>query len=63
VPEPIDPQEDAFMEASAAMLGLTITAAHKPAIVENLRLIRGHLANVLSFEMPDREEPAPVYEP
>ena len=63
MPDAIDPREDAFMEASAALLGLTITAAHKPAILDNLNLLRGHIANVLGFDLPEREEPAPVYRP
>ena len=61
MPDPIDPREDAFMETSAALLGLQITEEHKPAIVENLRLIRGHIANLMAFEIPEREEPAPVF--
>ena len=49
------------MEASAALLGLKITETHKPAIIENLKMIRIHIAKVMEFDMPDREEPAPVY--
>ncbi len=52
---------DAFMDASARMLGLPIDPAWKAAIRENLTVIVKHADKVANFPLPDEAEPAPLF--
>jgi len=52
---------DAFIDASAAALGLPLDPAWKPGIRANLEVTL-KLANVVAaFDLPDEIEPAPVF--
>lgn len=51
---------DAYIAASAQLLGLPIDAAWKPTVRDNLRVIFMHAEKVEDFPLPDEAEPAPV---
>jgi hypothetical protein len=56
-----DAESDAFMDASAVMLGLTIEPAWRDSVRGNLALVFRMGAVVGQFELPDEAEPAPVF--
>ena len=56
-----DAETDAFMDASAAALGLTIRPEWREAVRANLAVTFRMAALVLDFELPDEAEPAPVF--
>jgi hypothetical protein len=51
----------AWLDASAPILGLTIEAAYREAILANLRVIIRQAALVDGFMLDDREEPAAIF--
>ena len=53
---------DAYAEASAKVLGLSIRADWKPAVATNLETIFKMAAPVENFELPEDIEPAPIFE-
>jgi len=56
-----DADLDAFIDASAVVLGLTIAPQWRAAVRANLA-ITFRLGSVLAeFELPDEAEPAPVF--
>ena len=59
--ETFDPE--AYVDAAAQLLGLTIDPAHRPGVVLNLRRIAEMAALVMEFPLPEETEPAPVYQP
>jgi hypothetical protein len=52
---------DAFIDASAAVLGLTIAPEWRAAVRANLAVTFRLGAVVEEFELPDEAEPAPVF--
>jgi len=52
---------DAFVAASARVLGLELDPAWRDSVAFNLRLILRHAALVDEFALPDDAEPAPVF--
>ncbi len=56
-----DAETDAFMDASAAALGLAIQPEWREAVRTNLAVTFRMAALVLDFELPDEAEPAPVF--
>ncbi len=52
---------DAFIDAGAGLLKLTIDPAWKPAIRANLETTLRLAALVTAYELPDNVELAPVY--
>jgi hypothetical protein len=57
-----DDTVDRLVDASAAVLGITIEPAWKPGIKANLQVTLKLAALVAEFELPDEAEPAPVFE-
>ena len=53
----------AYVDAAAALIGLTLDPAHRPGVVLNLERIAQMAALVMEFPLPDETEPAPVYGP
>lgn len=56
-----DPLES-YIDAAAAVLGLPIEPAWKPAVRENLDVSLKMARMVQEFPLPDEIEPASVYE-
>ncbi|HXC26349.1 MAG TPA: DUF4089 domain-containing protein [Stellaceae bacterium] len=54
---------EAYVDAAAALVGLTIDPAHRPGVVLNLQRIAEMAALFTDFPLPDDIEPAPVYTP
>ena len=52
---------DAYIEASAAVLGLTIAPEWRAAVRANLATTFRLGSVVEEFELPDEAEPAPVF--
>jgi hypothetical protein len=52
---------DAFIDASAVVLGLTIRPEWRAAVRDNLAFTFRAGALVREFELPDEAEPAPVF--
>jgi hypothetical protein len=59
--QPFD--SEAYVDAAAALIGLTIDPAHRPGVVVNLERIAQMAALVMEFPQPDEAEPAPVFRP
>jgi hypothetical protein len=56
-----DADLEAFMDASAALLGLEIEPAWRDAVRANLAMTFRLGRLVGEFELPDEAEPAPVF--
>ena len=56
-----DADLDAFVAASASVLGLAIEPEWRAAVRANLTVVFGMAALVAEFELPDEAEPAPVF--
>jgi hypothetical protein len=54
---------EAYVDAAAALIGLSIDPAHRAGVVLNLERIAEMAAMVMEFPLPDETEPAPVFEP
>jgi hypothetical protein len=54
---------EAYVDAAAAAVGLTLDDAHRPGVVLNLERIAAMAALFMDFPLPDETEPASVYEP
>jgi hypothetical protein len=52
---------EAFVDASAQVLGLTIQPAWRASVCANLAFTFNTAALVADFELPDEAEPAPVF--
>jgi hypothetical protein len=52
---------DAFIDASAVVLGLTIAPEWRAAVRANLAVTFRFAAAVGDFALPDEAEPAPVF--
>lgn len=51
-----------YADASAVALALQIEPAWRDGVVEQLTILFANADLVAAFELPDDEEPAPVYE-
>jgi hypothetical protein len=58
---PNDDDLDAFIDASAAVLGLTVAPEWRAAVRANLGVTFRLAGVVAEFELPDDAEPAPVF--
>jgi hypothetical protein len=56
-----DAELDAFMDASAVVLGLTIAPEWRDAVRANLAVTFRMGALVGEFDLPDEADPAPVF--
>jgi hypothetical protein len=56
-----DQDLDAYMNASAAVLGISIDPAWRDAVRANLAASLRMAAQVLEFPLPDEADPAPVF--
>lgn len=52
---------EAYMTTAAGMLGLTIDAAWKPGVIDNLKRSRQIAQAFLGEALSDETEPAPVF--
>lgn len=61
---PADPVAiEAFIDAAAAMNGLTIDSAHRERVKIHLAAVTNAAKAVLAFEVEDDAEPASVFRP
>ena len=59
-----DPDDiDAWLDANAALLGLTIEPEWRGSIKLHLRITRDLARRVLDFSIADETDPAPVFRP
>ncbi|WP_341911221.1 DUF4089 domain-containing protein [Ferrovibrio terrae] len=54
---------EAFLDATAAAMNLSIDPAWRPAVLDNLVRSRQIAQAVLNFPLPDEVEPASVFKP
>lgn len=54
---------EAYVDQTAALLGLRIPPEIRASVIENFEQIVAIAQPVLDFEMPDSLEPAPTFEP
>ena len=54
---------EAYVDATARLIGLTLNPAHRPGVVVNLGRIAAMAALVMEFPLPGDTEPAPVFTP
>lgn len=54
---------EAYLEATAAAMNITIAPDWKPAVLDNLIRSRQIAQAVLNFPLPDTIEPASVFKP
>lgn len=52
---------DAWLDANAMLLGLTVAPEWRDAVRLHLSITRDHARRVMAFPLPDDAEPAPVY--
>lgn len=61
---PADPAAlDAFIDAGAALSGLTLDPAYRQGVKIHLNAVTNAAKIVLAFEPEDDAEPAPVFKP
>jgi hypothetical protein len=61
---PADPAAlDAFIEAGAALSGLTVDPAYRAGVKIHLNAVTNAAKAVLAFEVKDDAEPGPVFRP
>jgi Protein of unknown function (DUF4089) len=56
-------QLDAYVEAAAHLLELSLLPTWKASVATNLQTILGLSATFAAFPLPDDAEPAPVFVP
>jgi hypothetical protein len=56
-----DNELDAWMDANAALLGLTVAPEWRDAVRMHLRITLDHALRVMEFALPDDADPAPVF--
>lgn len=52
---------DAWLDANAALLGITVAAEWRETVLLHLRITRDMARQVMEFPLPDEAEPAPVF--
>ena len=61
---PSDPAAlDAFIDAGAALCGLTVEPAYRTGVKVHLGAVTNAAKAVLAFEIEDEAEPGPVFRP
>ncbi|MEQ8968306.1 MAG: DUF4089 domain-containing protein [Azospirillaceae bacterium] len=58
-----DLDADAWLDASAAVLGLTVRPEDRDAVLANLRILAGMAATLETAEIDDRSQSATVFRP
>jgi hypothetical protein len=56
-----DAEIDAWIDASAALLGIPVRPEWHAAIRQHLTITLGHANTVMAFKLPDDAEPAAVF--
>nr|WP_294507719.1 DUF4089 domain-containing protein [uncultured Rhodopila sp.] len=56
-----DPALDAWIDAGTAALGIVVKPEWRQAIRMHLAISLGHAETVLTAELPDHLDPAPVF--
>ncbi len=56
-----DEDLDAWLNANAALLGITVASEWRDSIRLHLRITRDFAQSVLAFPLPDEADPAPVF--
>ena len=56
-----DRELDAWLDANATLLGLTVAPEWRAAVLMHLRITLDHALRVMEFVLPDDAEPAPVF--
>jgi hypothetical protein len=51
----------AWLDANAALLGIQVAPEWRDSVRLHLLITRDHAQRVMSFELPDDAEPAPVF--
>jgi hypothetical protein len=59
--QPLRPDIEALVDASAAAIGLPIAAAHRPGVLLHFERIADMAQSVMEFPLADDIEPAPVF--
>ncbi len=54
---------EAYVDAVAELVGLTLDPAHRPGVILNVERIAQMAALVMEFPLPEDTEPAPVFAP
>jgi len=54
---------EGYLDASAAMLALPISPAHRPGVLHYLHLVQGMAALVMAHPLGVADEPAPAFVP
>jgi len=52
---------DAWLDANAALLAITVAHEWRDAVRLHLRITRDMAQHVLDFQLPDDADPAPVF--
>jgi hypothetical protein len=63
IPQLSGADEDAYLDAAAALLGLPIRPAHRAEALAAFRVLRQHAALVTAFPLPEEIEAAPRFSP
>jgi hypothetical protein len=64
LPEPDDTTAlAAYVDASAALLGLRLDPDLRPGVIEHLAFLGRAMALVDAFPLPEEVQPGPVFEP
>ena len=53
----------AYVDEAAKLCGLPVAPAHRPGVVQYLRVVSQAAALVMEFALPEETEPAPVFHP
>ncbi len=56
-----DADLDAWLDANAALLGITVAPEWRHSIRLHLRITRDFAQSVQAFQLPDDADPAPVF--
>jgi hypothetical protein len=56
-----DREFDAWLDANAALLGLTVAPEWRDAVRLHLRITHDMAQRVMEFALPDDADPAPVF--
>jgi hypothetical protein len=54
---------EAYLDATAAVLALPISPAHRPGVLHYLQLVQGMAALVMAHPLGVADEPAPAFVP
>jgi hypothetical protein len=57
---PTDEELEAYVDAAAAVLRLTLSAESRREVIANMRILRAHAAEFVDLPLDDALEPAAV---